>query len=75
MEYVKALLLRAPAHTEYTGLAQQFLNTYKSNIEKNGGYPEVYGTDGAVFKSPLFKSVLYTGWVVNYEQAKVMAGM
>jgi len=75
MEYIKALLLLAPSHPEYTALAQRYLQAYKTNIEKTGGYPELYNSDGTIFKSALVKSVLDTGWVVNYEQAKVMAGM
>ncbi len=76
MEYIKAELLLAnltPSDCELATNARQHLDSYRQNIEKYGGYPELYNADGTIFTSGLVHSVLHTGWVVNYEQAKVMA--
>lgn len=73
MEYIKAQLVLAPEDCLLATSAQAHLNKYQENIEKFGGYPELYKANGDFFTSPLMKSVLHTGWVVNYEQAQVMA--
>lgn len=77
MEYIKALLMLADSGNEgndYALQAEQHLETYRQNIEKFGGYPELYTSTGELFRSSLVHGVLHTGWVVNYEQAKVMRG-
>lgn len=74
MEYVKALLLLSPGQSDLAQLARQHLESYQQNIERFGGYPELYASDGQLFRSPLVHGVLHTGWVVNYEQARMMAG-
>lgn len=73
MEYIKAQLVLAPENCRLATSAQAHLKKYQDNIEKYGGYPELYKANGDFFTSPLMKSVLHTGWVVNYEQAQVMA--
>ncbi len=73
MEYVKALILVGDSYPDSQKIAAQHLQTYASLIEKNGGYPELYNTDGSAFSSSLLRGVLHTGWVVNYEQARMMA--
>jgi len=76
MEYIKAELLLAdltPSQCELASDARQHLEKYRQNIEKYGGYPELYNADGTIFTSPLVHSVLHTGWVVNYEQAKMLS--
>lgn len=72
MEYIKALILLSADHPEYLALAKEFLDKYKSNIEKYGGYPETYSKNGAIYRTLFYKSILHTGWVVNYEQTKMM---
>lgn len=72
MEYIKALVMMAEPSNDYTQLAQKHLESYKHNIEKFGGYPELYDTNGEMFNSTWVRGVLHTGWVVNYEQAKMM---
>lgn len=72
MEYIKALLLLAPKNQILAEEAAHHLAAYAYNIEKWGGYPELYSRQGKLYKSLLLRGVLHTGWVVNYEQAKMM---
>ncbi len=72
MEYIKTLILLSDDHPEYLADAKKQLGSYKNNIEKYGGYPELYDTQGNIFTTPFYKSLLHTGWVVNYEEAKMM---
>lgn len=72
MEYIKALVMLESTYPEGPELARHFLDIYRQNIEKNGGYPELYNSDGTLFRSTLLRGVLHTGWVVNYEQAKML---
>lgn len=72
MEFIKALLLTARPQNDHAALAAQHLEKYRQNIEKFGGYPELYDSRGEMFHSTLVRGVLHTGWVVNYEQAKMM---
>lgn len=72
MEYIKALALLGHDQPEHLEKARNFLEIYRQNIEKAGGYPELYNSDGSVFNSGLVGSVLHSGWVVNYEQAKML---
>lgn len=74
MEYLKALLLLEAPDNDYAQIARKHLQTYGQNIEKFGGYPELYNAKGEMFHSTLLKGVLHTGWVVNYEQTKMMSG-
>lgn len=73
MEYIKALLMMSKIHPAWAAQAKQDLAAYGKNIELYGGYPELYNRNGKLFQSILVRGVLHTGWVVNYEQAKVMA--
>jgi len=72
MEYVKTLIGLAKYKPEYLVCARKHLKAYGENIEKFGGYPELYESNGNIFKTILVKAVLHTGWVVNYEQAKML---
>jgi len=72
MEYVKTLILLAKDNPSYLSDAEIALAAYKNNIEKFGGYPEVYDALGNMYQTPFYKSILHTGWVVNYEQAVMM---
>jgi len=67
MEYIKALI--------YVGQfseAKKQLDRYKQNIERYGGYPELYDSNGNILNSRLYHSVLHNGWVINYEQTKML---
>jgi hypothetical protein len=71
IEYIKMLILLGDE--ESLSIAEQHLDTYTEKIVKYGGYPELYEDDGDIFKNNIFyKSVLRTGWVVNFEQAQYM---
>jgi hypothetical protein len=76
MEYIKALALLAENEQNLTKKdayykeACRHLESYKQNISKYGGYPELYNDDGTIFSSPFVNSVLHSGWVVNYEYAQ-----
>ena len=43
------------------------------NIETYGGYPELYNADGTLFTAPISRAVLRVGWVINYEQTKMLS--
>ncbi len=73
MEYIKALVMLAKPENDLAQLAATHLETYRQNIEKFGGYPELYNGNGEAFNSGLVRGVLHTGWVVNYEQAEMLA--
>ncbi|HEX8964969.1 MAG TPA: hypothetical protein VF820_00885 [Patescibacteria group bacterium] len=72
IEYIKALLLLSKDNPQYLSQAQKGLQAYTQNIQKYGGYPELYDKYGKIFQTSVYKSLLQTGWVVNYEQAQVM---
>lgn len=72
MEYIKTLCLLTPWDTSLLDEAKMHLQTYKQNIEKYGGYPEVYDKNGDILRTRLYRSVLHNGWVINYEQTKMM---
>jgi len=74
MEYIKGLILLAEYDRKYMEEARAALETYRQKIEEYGGYPELYDTDGKMYHVWCYKSMLQTGWVVNYEQAQMMAG-
>ncbi len=72
IEYIKTLIMLSKFEPSYITLAKEELASYKQNIEKFGGYPEVYDTKGAMYQTPFYKSILHTGWVINYEEATIM---
>jgi hypothetical protein len=74
MEYTKLLVLLHQTTQEKAFLekAKQQIDAYTENILKYRCYPEVYNTQGKMFRNALYKSVCQTGWVVTYEQAKAM---
>lgn len=73
MEYIKCLLYLAKDDPEFLNDAQKHLSTYKKNIEHYGGYPETYDKHGKILKTRLYRSVLHNGWVINYEQTKMIS--
>lgn len=72
MEYVKTLILLIPYHSEYRTDVQRALDAYRHNIETYGGYPELYDKEGIPYHTWCYQSLLHTGWVVGYEQARMM---
>ncbi len=72
MEYIKALFYLSKYNKELIKDANKHVKAYKNNIEKYGGYPEVYDKDGNILSTRLYRSVLHNGWVINYEQVKML---
>jgi hypothetical protein len=72
MEYIKALLSLAKDSPELLTDAKKHLSAYKNTIEKYGGYPEVYNNNGEILSTRLYRSVLHNGWIINYEQTKML---
>jgi hypothetical protein len=72
MEYIKLLILLSSTQPNYIDQAATHLQSYKQNIEKFGGYPECYSLNGLPYRERLYRTVLDTSWVINYEQAKML---
>lgn len=74
MEYIKALLLLY-AYTnddEYLKTADMHIKKYEENMIRDHGFPEVYDKDGKLLETPLYRSVRQTGWVIGFEQARML---
>jgi len=67
MEYIKTLIYLGEIDD-----ARKHLAAYKQNIETYGGYPELYDKNGKILSSRLYHSILHNGWVINYEQTKML---
>lgn len=74
MEYIKALLSISRGNDRYLADAKKHIGAYKRNIEYYGGYPEVYDRTGRLLTHHFYRSVLHNGWVINYEQVKMLYG-
>lgn len=78
MEYIKVLLLlheSSPStspDTDYLREADRHIAAYRQTMVRDGGFPEVYGPDGSMLQTPLYRSIRQTGWVVGFEQVLVM---
>lgn len=72
MEYIKCLIYFSKDNPELLSDAKHHLISYKKNIERYGGYPEVYAKNGKPLSTRLYRSVLHNGWVINYEQTKMI---
>jgi hypothetical protein len=72
MEYIKTLIYLSNDNPKLLLDAKKYLTIYKNNIEKYGGYPEVYDSNGKILKTRIYRSVLHNGWVINYEQTKML---
>lgn len=70
--YIQALIFLSPEHPELHADIYRHLQKYKNNIETYGGYPELYNADGTLFSAPVSRAVLRVGWVINYEQTKML---
>jgi len=72
MEYIKALLYVSCGNDSLFADAKRHMAAYKKNIEQYGGYPEVYDKTGKLLNHQFYRSVLHNGWVINYEQTKML---
>lgn len=75
MEYIKAMIILSPYETNYRVAIHKALSTYRNKIEEFGGYLELYNKEGKPYQTWCYKSMLHTGWVINYEQASFLANM
>ncbi len=71
--YIQTLIFLSPEHPELYADIQSHLGKYKKNIEIYGGYPELYNADGTLFSAPVSRAVLRVGWVIHYEQTKMLS--
>ncbi|PIR58900.1 MAG: hypothetical protein COU69_03175 [Candidatus Pacebacteria bacterium CG10_big_fil_rev_8_21_14_0_10_56_10] len=76
MEYIKLLarLAQVTGDESYLAAAEKQLASYAFNIKRHRGYPEVYSAEGEFYRTPLYKSIRQTGWVVSFLQAREMVG-
>jgi len=72
MEYIKTLILLSKHNSSLLIDAKTHLQKYTNNIERYGGYPELYDLKGKILQHFLYKGVLHNGWVINYEQTKML---
>lgn len=70
--YMQTLILLSAKHPELNPDIQAHLQKYRDNIATYGGYPELYNADGTLFSAPISGAVLRVGWVIHYEQTKMM---
>jgi hypothetical protein len=74
MEYIKVLLAlaRETGDTSYYQEAGFHLQKYREAMVRDGGFPEVYDTSGEMLKTPFYRSIRQTGWVIGFEQAEAI---
>jgi hypothetical protein len=72
MQYIKALTLlySATGEKKYLQSAQDGIKAYQNNILKYKGYPELYDSDGKMFRTVFYRSIRQTSWVVDFEHAQ-----
>ena len=71
-QYITLLdnLSQATHDSHYAQLAGRDLQAYTRVLARYGGFPETLNPDGTFHKTLFYKSILDTGWVVQYEQAR-----
>ncbi len=74
MEYIKVLLAlhRKTGDASYLKAADYHINKYKEKMLEYGGYPETYDAHGDLLETPLYRSIIQTGWVIGFEQVLAM---
>lgn len=70
MEYIKALLALycVTGDVNYLETADYHIDMYKKKMLQYGGYPETYDAYGSLLETPLYRSIIETGWVIGFEQ-------
>lgn len=70
VEYIKMLYLVGSAENNSSVLqkADTFTNMYEDRITQDGGFAELYSSDGSVFDTFFYTSIRNTSWIVNFEQ-------
>lgn len=71
-EYITLLAnaYRVTGDKSYLDEASRHLDTYEQKIIQYGGFPETFNEKGEILQSGIYKSILITGWVVQYEHAR-----
>lgn len=74
MEYIKTLLLLYDATKEqkYLRTADRHIKAYEQAMLRDGGFPELFDYQGALFETILVRSIRQTGWVIGFEQVRSM---
>jgi hypothetical protein len=74
MEYIKTLLLlyQHTGDKTYLKTADRHIKAYEQAMLRDGGFPEVYDTEGNLYQTPLYRSIRQTGWVIGFEQVLAM---
>lgn len=74
MEYIKTALLlyRETGAQHHREEAEYHIAKYKEAILTNRGFPEVYDPEGKLLQTPMYRSILMTGWVIGFEQVLEM---
>lgn len=74
MEYIKLLLILYKSTTErkYLKGADRHIKAYEAAMLRNGGFPELYDSDGELYETWIVRSIRQTGWVIGFEQVLAM---
>jgi len=74
IEYIKLLLglYEVTKEKDYLEKSGIYLDMYCKIMEENQGYPEVLRPSGRIYRTGFYRSIINNGWVVNYQQARVM---
>jgi hypothetical protein len=74
MEYIKTLLLlyQHTGEHRYLKTADRHIKAYEDAMLRDGGFPELYDTNGKFFETFFVRSIRLTGWVIGFEQARAM---
>jgi len=74
MEYIKVLLrlYQVTGKKTYLSQADTHIKSYKQAMKRDGGFPEVYDSQGGLLQTPLYRSIRMTGWVIGFEQVLAM---
>lgn len=74
MEYIKTLLMlyATTGMQEYLKAADFHIHAYEVAMLRDRGFPEVYDRHGKFLQTFLYRSVRQTGWVIGFEQVRIM---
>ncbi len=59
-----------PISQAYRVEAERHITTYREKIVENRGFPETFDNKGEFLRTPVYKSIRKTGWVVEFERAE-----
>ena len=72
IEFIKLVILVNNYNKNYVQDINKYFKDYNDQIIRYGGYPEIYDKKGNLFRTFLYRSALHTGWIINFEQAKML---